>query len=691
MYGDCSAPNVVYLSGASPEISIYDEEKFVSLVNLTEEAASGVEVSPVCPKELGNTSCKGGSLPGVRRFIYSKQVTLSGQSVKWRFVFGGNMGASVYAGRSSNITNVKNAGTSYVYLEATLNNTTADNSSPQYTTIPTPFYCNNIKQLYNQGATDADGDSLSFSLIDAMDGSNGIPVNYNFPLTGVNPIATSSFSFSILNGQMSFTPNLVQDALIVNQVEEYKNGVLVGTSMREMTFVILPNCSNNPPEADLDGVPIIGAVYNGNNIINACTNDTNVNFLVPVKDPDHDSVFVDVTNIPQNAIVTIVNNNTPSPQISIFWNIKNANPGIYNIYIHLRDNACPISSSQTTAYTIHLIRPAEAATEILNPTHCLYAEQLRLSINYGITPRTVTVTDSFGNVRTYTDTTGTIDDFFSVGRYNVNITSPNFNCPSNFDFRVEDGGTFPYTPVFENQTYCQYDTLKPFEIHPGHYGDIVWYNILGDTSWRLPPAFRTDVPGTFYWLVSEKYKTCESKKDSVTLTVHPLPTIRILNQPEDICLGNIIDLKAIGAKSYAWGPSDKVIMDRDSNYSARILAPTTFTVYGTDTFGCKNTNSVTYQDLKTCCTLSYPNAFTPNGDNINDKFHVLHYGNLEDFHILIYNRWGVKVFETDNPDQGWDGKFGGRTCDMDTYYYLVHAKCYTGYAEDHKGYIVLIR
>lgn len=698
LYNDCSAlqPSLI---GAEPEIHILDGETLFSTISLDQDD-QGIEVSPVCPKDLPNTSCRGGTLPGVRRFIFSKTITLNKQSSNWRFIFSGSLGvingSSNKAGRSLNITNIGGPNTnkdkvSIIYLEATLNSISSNNSSPEYTTIPTPFYCDNVKQQYNQGASDPDEDSLSFSLIDAIDGGTGAPVNYISPYSGAQPMATSNFTFNALNGQMNFTPNLVQDALIVNRVDEYRNGEHIGSSMREMTFVVLPNCTNNPPEAELNNVPITGGLYNGNNTINACTNDTIINFLVPVKDPDHDSVSVNVTNIPQNAIVTIVNNNTPFPQISLFWNTKNTNPGIYNIYVHLRDNACPISSSQTTAYTIHLIKPAEASKEVLNPTHCLYSEHVRLPINYGITPRIITITDSNGNIRTYSDTVGTIDDFFPVGKYHVTITSPNFSCPTDFDFQVADEGSFPYTPVFENQTYCQYDTLRPFDIRPGHYGNIIWYNISGDSVIKLPPAFNTDVPGTFYWLVSEKYKVCESKKDSVILTVHPLPRIKILNQPEDICLGNIIDLKAIGAKSYVWTPSDKVMMDRDSNYSARILEPTTYTVKGTDTFGCKNLDSVSYENIKLCCTLSYPNAFTPNGDNINDKFHVLHYGNLEEFHILIYNRWGVKVFETDNPDQAWDGKFGGRICDMDTYYYIVQAKCYTGYVENHKGYIILIR
>src|SRR5258708_500036 len=54
------------------------------------------------------------------------------------------------------------------------------------------------------------------------------------------PVA-GQFSFDLYSGQMSFLPNVLQDALIVNQVTEYKNGVAVGSSVREMTFIVLDN------------------------------------------------------------------------------------------------------------------------------------------------------------------------------------------------------------------------------------------------------------------------------------------------------------------------------------------------------------------------------------------------------------------------------------------------------------------
>lgn len=163
MYGDCAGENFGKLIDATPVVTLYDGTTTVSTFMLRPESGSGVEVSPVCPDEVNNTNCKGGVLPGVKRFIYSDTIQIPYQSANWSIVFAGTMGNNSYAGRSNSITNV--ATSTPMLLAAKLNNTVGDNSSPAYNTIPTPFYCINTQQQYNQGAGDPNNDSLVFSLV----------------------------------------------------------------------------------------------------------------------------------------------------------------------------------------------------------------------------------------------------------------------------------------------------------------------------------------------------------------------------------------------------------------------------------------------------------------------------------------------------------------------------------------------
>ncbi|MBL7766532.1 MAG: gliding motility-associated C-terminal domain-containing protein [Chitinophagaceae bacterium] len=96
--------------------------------------------------------------------------------------------------------------------------------------------------------------------------------------------------------------------------------------------------------------------------------------------------------------------------------------------------------------------------------------------------------------------------------------------------------------------------------------------------------------------------------------------------------------------------------------------------YVQDSLGCIDSVqfNVAYDP---CCLLNLPNAFSPNGDDKNDIFRVIKYGNIKLVSLMVYDRWGNQVFKTTDIQQGWDGKYKGRDADVDTYFYLARYKC----------------
>ena len=66
-----------------------------------------------------------------------------------------------------------------------------------------------------------------------------------------------------------------------------------------------------------------------------------------------------------------------------------------------------------------------------------------------------------------------------------------------------------------------------------------------------------------------------------------------------------------------------------------------------------------------------PNAFSPNGDGINDELVVSPFGLLQDYKITVFNRWGAVVFESTDPGVSWDGTFKGKKVDIGVYAYLI--------------------
>ena len=73
--------------------------------------------------------------------------------------------------------------------------------------------------------------------------------------------------------------------------------------------------------------------------------------------------------------------------------------------------------------------------------------------------------------------------------------------------------------------------------------------------------------------------------------------------------------------------------------------------------------------------LDMPNAFSPNGDGINDIYKAKEgYQSLVEFHAIIFNRWGQKIYSWDDPSGEWDGTFNGKPVKEGTYFVYVKAK-----------------
>lgn len=87
--------------------------------------------------------------------------------------------------------------------------------------------------------------------------------------------------------------------------------------------------------------------------------------------------------------------------------------------------------------------------------------------------------------------------------------------------------------------------------------------------------------------------------------------------------------------------------------------------------------------------LGVPNAFTPNGDGVNDLFKIS-YASLKKYQIYIYNRWGRLVYSSDDPAGGWDGTAGSSMGSTGVYFYVIEATGVDGTAYNQKGCVHLL-
>jgi gliding motility-associated-like protein len=90
--------------------------------------------------------------------------------------------------------------------------------------------------------------------------------------------------------------------------------------------------------------------------------------------------------------------------------------------------------------------------------------------------------------------------------------------------------------------------------------------------------------------------------------------------------------------------------------------------------------------------LHVPDAFTPTNDERNDVFKPSAINVQKDFYLFqIYNRWGEIVFETKDPDEGWDGRKKGKICQSGVYVYKINARLFSGDDISADGVVHLIR
>ena len=189
---------------------------------------------------------------------------------------------------------------------------------------------------------------------------------------------------------------------------------------------------------------------------------------------------------------------------------------------------------------------------------------------------------------------------------------------------------------------------------------------------------------------------CPSVPIRDTIDVHALPSALFDAVPKStgtLCLEDSILFVARfqdATCSYLWQPTHCFNNNNKPEIWGKLeQGRTEISLTVTDPFGCSATASQQFNP-DACCTVLFPNAFSPNGDGKNDKFRPIFngYHNFHEFRIV--NRWGQTVFESANSLPEWDGAFGGVPQDMGVYYYYIKYDCGGNIIEE-KGDVTLVR
>ncbi len=205
------------------------------------------------------------------------------------------------------------------------------------------------------------------------------------------------------------------------------------------------------------------------------------------------------------------------------------------------------------------------------------------------------------------------------------------------------------------------------------------------------PLIRLLDDGTISVLVTEIATGC-FESQVYNIEALDIPIIEVDAEPDfTIYEGREVEIfiaDIISGATYQWSTGES-----GTTITVSPRETTSYTVTVTDELGCIGTDEVTVIVRNAQCDetdVYLPNAFTPNGDGVNDVF-IVRSNFIEEMDFVIYNRWGQEIFKTSDIDQGWDGTFNGVALPPDSYAYYIRALCVNAEEYRKTGNVTLIR
>jgi len=142
-----------------------------------------------------------------------------------------------------------------------------------------------------------------------------------------------------------------------------------------------------------------------------------------------------------------------------------------------------------------------------------------------------------------------------------------------------------------------------------------------------------------------------------------------------------------GNYTFTWTPDTDLDCPSCPEPSASPLVTTHYTLVITDQNGCEISGTTIVEVLH---DIFVPNTFTPNGDGLNDQFSAVS-RSVQEYKMMIFDRWGDMIYQTDKIDDGWNGMYAGADAKQDVYVYRIEAKLYNGEFREMLGQVNLLR
>lgn len=235
--------------------------------------------------------------------------------------------------------------------------------------------------------------------------------------------------------------------------------------------------------------------------------------------------------------------------------------------------------------------------------------------------------------------------------------------------------------------FCEGDSVD-FRARRGGMAQYLW---LPDSIEGRTVTFTES--GTHTLITTDTFG-CLAWFDSLSIYVQDNEIEKPFGDDTLICAGSRASLMAninIGTLKWSERPFGSVVNEGLFYETPPLYQPTPYYIWS-DFELCRGDSAVVMVNTMDCDNAFIPNVFTPNGDGSNDYF-TIRLNEIQCFHMDIYNRWGVKLFETETVEPGWNGNIqnDGNPAPEGTYYYLVNFCRFNGTTGKLNGFLTLIR
>jgi gliding motility-associated-like protein len=287
-----------------------------------------------------------------------------------------------------------------------------------------------------------------------------------------------------------------------------------------------------------------------------------------------------------------------------------------------------------------------------------------------------------------------------INNRNRSITQPDIGAFEFFMCTV-----FPVVQVMkDSQTVCTGSPVTFDVKSPEANATYTWYNsVVNGTQIHTGTSYTINQLNNpvEYWIEAVSNEGCPSniRKRVKAVNLAPLTQAPVVT----------IDSLTTNSIRFAWNAVPGAIAYQVSRDGVQFMLPTsgpgglTHTIKGlnaSDTasiivkamaiIDCQHTVSARVSARSLSNQYYIPNTFTPNGNGQNDVFKV--YSNImKSMHLMIFNQWGEKVFETTHPQTGWDGTYKGKQQPAGVYIYVARVLLTDGTTANQKGTVNLIR